>query len=245
MGTTAGLEPYGRALRDFHRGSGDATLMMYTDLGEAGELPASLFFRGPEDYFAFDELGLELARGRVLDVGGGTGVHAAPLQQRGLDVTVLEILPLLAEILRERGIQDVREIALQDFHGETYDTVLCLMNGTGPFETLAGLDSFLHDAPRLLRPGGQVIIDSAKVERTQPPLSAPPIEWPAPSESYVGEAWIVLEYDGKRGEPFRELYVDFKTLEKHCLANGWRCELIFDGEGDDEGFVARLTRSGA
>jgi 2-polyprenyl-3-methyl-5-hydroxy-6-metoxy-1,4-benzoquinol methylase len=108
---------------------------------------------------------LELCRGRVLDVGAGTGVHTLYLQDRGFDVCAIDVLPDAVEIMRRRGTRDARLADIRDFEADPFDTILMMMNGTGILATLEGLDSFLRDVPRTtVRPGSS----SSTMEREAP-----------------------------------------------------------------------------
>ncbi len=120
------------------------------------------------------------------------------------------------------------------------NTILMMMNGIGPVGTLDGLDSFLKRLPEMLKPGGQVLVDSGDVRQRQVVTGTGGLDWPARTGDYVGEAWIRLEYLGQVGEPFRELYVDFDTLKERSNRQGWDCERVF---GETESYVARLTRT--
>jgi SAM-dependent methyltransferase len=236
----AALIPYARALRDYFEGDTSATITLHSNLGENDSLPMNLFFRTPRDFFDFEIAALEHCRGRVLDAGAGTGVDALELQRRGVDVTAVDILPEAVEIMRKRGVKDARDGDMFRLNsGERFDTVLMMMNGTGPMETLDGLDRFLDRAPRLLNPGGRVVLDSAEAQYVEPMQHAPRIEWPDEPSLYLGESWIRLEYDGDLGSPFRELYVDHATLEGHAERAGWRCEVVFHEENG--AYTAVLT----
>lgn len=58
---------------DYERGVSDAMLVCELD-GERDDVPAAFWFRTVID--PLQATALDLRRGRVLDVGGGTGVHA-------------------------------------------------------------------------------------------------------------------------------------------------------------------------
>ncbi len=232
-------QPHAAALRDYFQGRTNAKLTLRSSLGEHEEFPVSVFFRGPDEFFPFERVALAHCRGRVLDVGAGTGVHSLYLQELGFEVCAIDILPEAIEIMKARGVRDVRRVDVREFTGGRFDTILMMMNGTGILETLSGLDRFLRAVPRLLNPGGQILLDSGPGNVTGDAHDAAEVVETG-GGGYPGEAWISLEYQGEEGPPFRELYVDAETLSRHAEAAGWECEIL---HRDEIGaYVARLTR---
>jgi SAM-dependent methyltransferase len=216
-------------------------LRLKSSRNEDEEIPIAVFFRGPDALFPWEDHALDLCRGRVLDAGAGTGVHSVALQERGFEVTAVEIVPQALEILRRR---DIRNVVAGDMFaldlGE-FDTVLMLMNGIGPVGTLSGLDRFLEDVAALVAPGGQILVDSASPVVHEGEVRPASGAWPPPTEDdYPGEAWIELTYESAVGAPFRELYVDWETLASRAERAGWTPTVAY---GDAEGhYLARLTR---
>src|SRR6185436_604004 len=101
------LAPLERALVAHHRGAG-ATLRVHMDDGGSQDLPTGLFFRAGRELRGVDQAASRLARGRVLDVGAGAGAVALVLEAAGLEVTALELLPGLVDVLRALGLRDAR-----------------------------------------------------------------------------------------------------------------------------------------
>jgi SAM-dependent methyltransferase len=225
--------PHGAALRDFLAGDLDAEVIVRAEDGEEERTLARVFFRGPADFSALDEAALDLCRGRVLDAGAGAGCHSLVLQARGLSVTALDVSPDAVEVMRRRGVRDVRCGDVFAFAGERFDTLLMLMNGIGLVGTLDGLDRFLRDMPRLVADGGQILLDSFD---PGPPDAERP-------HGYAGEMRFQLEYRGVRGAYYDFVFLDFETLRRRADRAGWCCESIWQ---EDEGhYLARLTRRGA
>ena len=96
--------------------------------------------------------------GRVLDVGGGAGVYAAWLAERGYAVDLVDPVPLHVEQARALGtvtasLGDARSLAAAD---ATYDAVLLL----GPLYHLterADRVAALREAARVAVPGAPVV----------------------------------------------------------------------------------------
>ena len=232
-------KPHAAAMEAYHRGKQDAILVVYDDF-ERDEVPMSYFFRGPEQFPPLEQLALELCRGRVLDVGAGSGCHTLALQSRGFEVTAIEILPALVRILQERGVRDARVATWMDVEAEPFDTVFMMMNGLGLTETLPGLRRFFQDARRLVRRGGQVLADSTDVRARLDPEAGRTGALERPDGRYVGELHFQVEYEGRKGEPFPQLYVDANTLTRYAREEEWGCEIV--SEPDEYGhYLARLT----
>jgi SAM-dependent methyltransferase len=232
--------PYEAAMQAYHRGQHDAVIVVYDDF-ERDEVPLSYFFRRPEQFPLIEVTALDHCRGRILDVGAGSGCHALALEQRGLSVTAIEILPGLVEILRDRGVGDARQGSWMDLEvPEQFDTILMMMNGLGLAETLPGLDRFFRMARRLVKPDGQVLADSTDVRVRMDPEAARSGRMRRPDGRYIGELHFQLEFEGRKGPPFGQLYVDQDTLHQKATAGGWGCEIL--REPDEYGnYLVRLT----
>jgi SAM-dependent methyltransferase len=231
--------PHVAAMLAYHQGARDATIVVYDDY-ERDEVPVGYFFRRPADFPSFERRALELCRGRVLDIGAGSGCHTLALQERGLSVTAIEIAPELVEVLRARGVRDARLATWMDLEAEPYDTVFVMMNGLGLAETLSGLRPFLRRLRRLVRSDGQVLADSTDVRVHMDPEAGHTGTLQRPDGRYLGELHFQLEFDGRKGAPFSQLYVDPGTLGQHAAAEGWDCEVVLSP--DEYGhYLARLA----
>ena len=237
-------EPHARALLAFERGDRDASILVVDDLGDSDVLPAEWFFRQADGLPPLERGALDLCEGRVLDVGAGAGCHALVLQERGHPVCAVEILPELVELLRRRGITDARAGSVFRPPAGRWDTVLMLMNGWGLPETLAGLQRFLTGADRLVAPGGQIIADSTDMRRFASDWRSDDGMPLALREDgrYVGEIQFQLEFEGQRGAPFSQLYVDPDTLSVLASRLGWKVEIVSHDENG--AFLSHLHRSG-
>jgi SAM-dependent methyltransferase len=210
-------------MQAYHRGQHDAVIVVYDDF-ERDEAPIAYFFRGPDQFPPYERLALEHCRGSVLDVGAGSGCLTLFLQEHGFAVTAIEALPGLVQIMRDRGVQDPRLATWRDLQAPPFDTMLVMMNGLGLAETLSGLPTFLREARRLVKPDGQILADSTDVRVRMDPTNRGRI-W-RDDGRYVGDLHFQLEFEGRKGDPFSQLYVDPETLAQCCRNEGWSCQLI-------------------
>ena len=229
-----------KALVAYLGGDEGAVLTVHSDEGEPDPLPVSLFFRSREELREVDREALALVQGRVLDVGAGVGSLSLILQESGVAVTAVEVIPEAAEIMAARGVRDAREGRVEDLPpGQDFDTVLLLMNGAALAGTLPRLPTLFQTLNGLLAPGGQVLLDSTDIlERGEGSPTDP--TWT--EGEYPGELQYQVGFRGERGAPFPQLFIDPATLQEVASTAGWRSELVWEGRAGE--FLARLTREG-
>ena len=223
------LEPFGQALLAYWRGNESAMLLHEFKTGEKKALPVSVFFRSHGEFLPTDNV-FENCRGHILVVGAGTGVHALELENRGYEVTAIDICPQSVQIMKKRGIKDVRQQDFMQFEGERFDTLCVLGHNIGMCETLKGIKGLLLKCEILLRPGGQLLVNSVKETGSA--------NFPC-RKRYPGELEFRLSHEGNVGPWMRWLHVDFKTLKSHALECGWSTEKLIETE--DGSFLARLN----
>jgi SAM-dependent methyltransferase len=234
--TLSAWQPHVNAMLAYYSGDHDAKIVVYDDFGDRDEHPVAYFFRTPRDFPSIEQRALELCRGVVLDAGAGSGCHALALQQRGVSVVALEIAPELCQMMRERGVRDVRCGDVREFTSDPFDTVLMMMNGLELSGTLAGLEQLLDRLHGLVRPGGQVLADSTDLRESH----GIGLDRARRKDGrYVGEVTSQLEFGGEKGTPFPHLYVDPDTLGHYASQTDWDLAVPFEGPFGQ--YLARLT----
>ena len=231
------MDPMGRAIADYHRTKKESKLRVFSPMFEEDEIPLKTLFRSYKSMPEIERKALDLAKGRVLDVGAGAGCHSLVLQEKGLDVTAIDISPLSVETMKERGVKKVMEQNFFTMDGQ-YDTILMLMNGIGIVGTLDRLPLFFKQLDKILAPGGQLLCDSSDISyvfETEDGI----IELPE-DMSYYGEHSFRMQYKGTIGEPFNWLYIDADTLKENAAKNGYIAEIVAEGEHYD--YLARITK---
>lgn len=223
------LEPFGQALIAYWRGNQSAELIHEFKTGQKELLPVSVFFRSKGEFLMTDNA-LGYCRGQILVVGAGTGVHALELENQDHEVTAIDICPQAIHIMKERGIKDAKQQDFLQFDGKYFDTIFMLGHNIGMCETLKGIKGLLHRCEKLLRPGGQLLVNSVK-EPDSANSSNP--------KGYPGELEFRLSFEGNVGPWMRWLHVDFETLSSKALEYGWSAEKLI--EDSDGGFLARLS----
>jgi cyclopropane fatty-acyl-phospholipid synthase-like methyltransferase len=231
------MDPMGRAIADYHKSKKASELRVFSPMFEEDEIPLTTLFRSYKSMPEIERKALDLAKGRVLDVGAGAGCHSLVLQERGMDVTAIDISPLSVETMKERGVKKVLEQDFFTLEGQ-FDTILMLMNGIGIVGTLDRMPEFFKQLDKMLAPEGQVLCDSSDISyvfETEDGI----IEMPD-DMSYYGEHSFQMQYKDTIGEPFDWLYIDADTLKQKAGRYGYAVEVVAEGEHYD--YLARLTK---
>ena len=227
----------GRAIWDYYYQENPEDLQTETSISELDDLPVSYLFRNYKEMNALEKKALELASGKVLDVGAGAGSHSLYLQnERKLEVTALDISPKSIEICKARGVKNAICEDLLQFSEKDFDTILLLMNGTGIFQSLEHIDQYLQKLKSLVAENGQILIDSTDILYMYDQDEDGGVLVPA--TGYYGELDYYLHYKGESELPMKWLYLDFDTLENAAIANGFKIQKI---EQLEDSYLAQLT----
>ena len=227
---------FGKALLDYHNGNYTDDLITSTNISDEDELPLPYLFRTFDDMPKLEQKALQLAKGKILDVGCGSGSHSLYLQNKGFDVKAIDVSKGAVEVAKARGVNSVELLNILD-ETSTFDTILLLMNGTGIFQELSKTKTYLNHLKSLLNPGGQILIDSSDIKYMYEDEDGG--FWQDLNANYYGELDYFLSYKGENEVPMKWLYLDFDTFKKECKSVGLNCELVQEGEHFD--YLARLT----
>jgi|TARA_R110000796_G_scaffold13818_4_gene44581 SAM-dependent methyltransferase len=231
----------GKAVLDYQTGNYSEDIKTYSSLDEEDMIPIPYLFRDFKKMPALEQKALKLCKGNILDIGCGAGSHSLYLQKKGFDVTALDQSPGAIETCKLRGIEHTVLQGIQDFKLQKYDTLLMLMNGIGIVGKLKNIDQFLSHLKSLLKPKGQILLDSSDIIYMYDEDEDGGY-WIPDDQNYYGEVTFEMEYRGERSEPLDWLYLDYNTLQRAANANNLTCELVSKGKHYD--YLAKLTLMG-
>ena len=232
---TEAWRPFERALEDAWAGRA-SPLGVRSDVGRSEDVDPGLFLRAPDTFEEWERFALDRAVGPVLDLGAGAGAHALALQEAGVPVTAVDVLPEAVRIMRARGVRDARCSSIEAFlanprtggRAGPWATGLLLMNGTMPFGTLA---RFRGGLARWPTPPSRIVLDSTDLRDG--------VSDERDDGRYVGEAQYQFTYEGEAGAPIPQLFVDPDRLDRIADATGWDSEVLWRGERGH--YLAELT----
>ncbi|NHA02213.1 class I SAM-dependent methyltransferase [Mucilaginibacter sp. HC2] len=222
----------GQAIHDYYHQQQEHQLWINNQYGPREEMPVEAYFREEDDMPDIEWLALNECRGDILDIGAGAGAHVLILQERGFDVTALDISNMASTVMKARGVHKVITTNIFEYQDEQYDTLLLLMNGIGLTGTLLQLKIFLKHTKQLLKPGGQLLFDSSDIAylyEGKLPENGP----------YYGEIQYQYQYNQQKTDWFPWLYIDEQTLTKIAEEMGYNMEVLLEDEFKQ--YLVRLT----
>jgi len=229
---------FGKAILDFQTNNSPEDLITETTISEEDEMSVAYLFRSYDEMPQMEQKALQLAKGKVLDVGCGAGSHSLSLQNdRNLDVTSIDISANAIQACTLRGLKKAKVQDVMTLENEKFDTILLLMNGAGMCGKLKNIPNFLLKLKSLLHPGGQILLDSSDIIYMFDD-DEDGGKW-IPGEGYYGEIVFNISYKGEKEKPFDWMFIDYNTLQNAAFANGLQCELILEGEHYD--YLAKLS----
>lgn len=229
-------DPMGQAIYDYFDKGVAGKLRVFSPDFDEDEIPVETLFRELDEMPKIEQKALELAQGKILDVGAGSGCHSLELQKMGKTVKAIDISELSVEVMKESGVENA---VVEDFFkikDEKFDTVLMLMNGAGIVGTIDRLPEFFEHLKNILTPGGQVLMDSSDIRYIfEDEDGSFEINL---NDGYYGELEYQMQYKRVKGEPFPWLYIDFATLQYYAEEAGFEASLVEQGEHYD--YLAKL-----
>ncbi len=191
------------------------------------EFDLGIYFRSLDELFPLERKLIELAQGRILDIGSCTGYYIPYLMEKGT-VTGIEISPIINNIARKEGIDNC---VIGDFFtykfNNTFDTITLIGNDIALSGTRYRLKIMLKRLYSLLNHDGQVLTIIRHIRTLK--------------------YWFVVyipQYKGQIGIPFKLLFLNAQYFKKIAFKYGFRATIISNDESTGHLFyLIKLVKS--
>ena len=228
-------DPIGAAILDYAATKKPNDIIVGSDICEDDIIPIEVLFRKYDEMPELEQVAIEKSKGKVLDVGAGTGVHSLELQDRGNEVFPIDVSEGAVTYMKKAGLNP-RKIDFFDLKNEKYDTILMMMNGIGIAGKLSNLERTLQHAKSLLNDGGKILCDSSDIKYLYEDEDGS--LWVDLNSEYYGNFRFQMKYKQEKGPWFDWLYVDFENLFRAANNVGLKAKRIFEG---DDHYLAEIT----
>lgn len=205
---------------------------------------------GPKPYFSeyddwpdHEKRAIDLAKGRVLDIGCGAGRHSLRLQKNGLDVTGIDISPLAIRVCKLRGLRKAENISIVDvgrFEESSFDTITMMGNNFGLLGSFNGAKSLLKEFHRITSSSGMIIAESNDPYKTDNPSHLEYHKFNLQRGRMAGQLRIRVRFGKYVGDWFDYLLVSRDEMKEILRGTGWRVKELFDSGGSP--YIAHILK---
>ena len=188
---------------------------------------AGLYFRDYKQWSPLERQAIKAAKGRILDIGCGAGRHSLYLQQKGFDVTGIDISPGAVKVCKLRGLKKafVRPITdISKFKPNSFDTVLMLGNNFGLFGSAKEAKLRLKNLYRISSPDARIIAGTRNPYKTNNPNHLQYLRVNKKRGRMPGQIKIRARFEKTIGPWFDYLFVSPKEMEDLLKDTDWRVE---------------------
>ena len=228
-------DPIGKAILEYVKNNKPDDIIVSSEICEDDIIPIEVLFRTLEEMPDLEVCAIDRAKGKVLDVGAGAGVHALEMKKKGCEVLAIDISKGATEHLKNNGL-NVQKIDFFDLKDQQFDTITMLMNGIGIAGSLSNLENTLIHAKSLLAPGGKILCDSCDIRYLYEDEDG--ALWVNLNTEYYGNFRFQMSYKKEIGPWFDWLYVDFDSLFKAATNVGLKATRIYE---QDDNYLAEIT----
>jgi len=221
-------DPFGRAIRDFHRGEQTEPLID-RDGDETREHAIEAFYFGdhrPDEWFE------PRIDGPLLDMGAGAGRDALYFQKR-VETVAIDPSEHLVETMRDRGVEDARVgdmFALREqFERNRFDAALSIGSQLQLAPSQHALRAFLADLAHVTTPDATAMLDGYK-----PDFAVEVDLFAVRDDPEPGVAHRVFhsEYEGDVGETLLFRLFSVERLRDATVGTPW--DVVDTAEGHPE-----------
>jgi 2-polyprenyl-3-methyl-5-hydroxy-6-metoxy-1,4-benzoquinol methylase len=125
------MKPFDLAFKEYYEGNKQAKVIFHRDDGLKEERYIFPYFRTEKDFSLVEKQAIALCRGSILDIGVGVVPHSLELQKMGLEVYAIDISFRACEIMKKRGVINVKCSTVYDLKDITFDTILLMGRSIG------------------------------------------------------------------------------------------------------------------
>jgi len=238
-------DAFGQLLWSLHNGS-EVFEIIERDDCYVEAMGAKGYFSGYEDWPQIEQKAMEFVKGRVLDVGCGAGRHSRYLQEKGLDVTGIDVSPLAIKVCRLRGLRKVKHMKVEDidFKPNAFDTIIMLGNNFGLFGNFNKAERLLRKFHKMTSENAVIVADTRDPYKTDNPAHLAYHERNRERGRMGGQVRIRVRFRKHVGRWFDYLMVSREEMQAILRGTGWKVKEFIDSESESDARYVAVIRKG-
>jgi SAM-dependent methyltransferase len=226
-------DAFGRALLD-HLNGEDAHSIIERDDGfvDLDGGPAVYFDDYPR-WATIERRAMRYVRGDVLDVGCGAGRVALFLQERGHEVTGIDVSPLAVKVCKLRGLRDARTQSITSISSKTgvFDTIVMMGNNFGLMGGNPRAKWLLRRMHGMTTGRGRIVAGSNNVYATTDPSHRAYQRANVARGRMAGQLRLRVRYRDIATPWFDYLIVSPNEMKTLARGTGWRVSKLLTSGG--------------
>jgi methylase of polypeptide subunit release factors len=200
------------------------------------------YFSEFKDWLSHEKKAIKYVKGKVLDIGCGAGKHAIYLQNKGFDVTAIDISPLAIKICKKRGLKKAKILSIDKVSSlkTKFDTVLLLGNNWGLLQNFKKARKILKDLFKITSDNAVIIAESSDPTKKQEVEEIQYQKQNLKKGRMPGQRRIRIRFRNYCSDWFDYLGVSKTEMEEILKNTGWTVKKYFDSERSS--FIAIIEK---
>lgn len=204
---------------------------------------AKAYFAEYQDWPEHQKIAIKFAKGRVLDIGSGSGRLALYLQDQGYDVTCIDNSALAIRVCNERGVKKAKVLPIEKIHQfapDSFDTILMFGNNFGLFGGFKKAKSLLKKMHKITSSDALIIAESRDPYPTDKPAHLKYLAFNRKRDRMSGQLRIRIRFQEFIGKWFDYLLASRDEVQEILQGTGWRVKKFIDSE--DSVYISVIER---
>ena len=227
------IDAFGQIIHAVHNGS-EAFEIVERDDGYIEAMLAKGYFSEYKDWPQIEQKAMEFAKGKILDVGCGAGRTSLYLQEKGFDVTGIDISPLAVKVCKLRGLKKVKLMPIEriDFKPNTFGTIIMMGNNFGLFANFKKARKLLKKFHEIASKNAVIVADTNDPYKTENPSHLAYHKRNRERGRMGGQLKIRIRHKQYRGRWFEYLLVSKQEMKGILKGTGWEIKEFIDSDGE-------------
>ena len=193
-----------------------------------------LYLASYNDWEAHEKEAIKYVKGRALDIGCGGGRVSLYLQEKGQEVTGIDISSLAIKVCKLKGVKDARIMAIEDigkFKPGSFGSVVMFGHNFGLFRSRSEAKRLLNVMRRITAENAVIVAESRDPYITDNPVHFEYHKRNRDRGRMPGQLRLRVRFMQYSTDWHDYLYVSKKEMKDLLKGTGWKVERFINAQG--------------